>query len=311
MTADLPFHFACPVCHAPLVESINGDLSCPVEGTGYNQVEGIWRFLPPGIEAKYSRFVREYETVRRLEGRGSPDPAYYRSLPARDLTGHFERDWKIRYRSYQSLVEKVIRPLEKLFPGCLSILDLGAGNGWLSYQLAKRGHSVAAVDLSTNPSDGLGTWSFYDKPYIPIQADFDRLPFLESQFHLAVYNASFHYSTGYESSLRETLRLLIGGGQVVIMDSPLYRQEDSGRQMVRERQVQFQRDYGFPSNALPSENFLTYDRLADLAKGLSIRWDLVRPAYGLAWSLRPWKALALQQREPAQFGLIVGSRLVQ
>lgn len=309
MSDTLPFQFVCPVCKAPLEECNREELSCPSEGAIYRRVEGIWRFLPTEFETKYLRFIRDYETVRRFEGRGSPDPAYYRSLPGKDITGRFDKDWRIRMRSYQSLVEKVIAPLEQQASGGMRTLDIGAGNGWLSYQLARRGHAVAAVDLLTNALDGLGTNVYYDRSYTPIQADFDHLPFQKNQFDFAIFNASFHYSTDYENSLRQTLPLLKKEGRLVIMDSPLYHAQQSGKQMVQEREQQFHKAYGFPSNSLPSENFLTFDRLANLERELSIHWELIYPSYGLGWALRPWKAMALRQREPAQFCLIVGKQL--
>jgi hypothetical protein len=78
--------------------------------------------------------------------------------------------------------------------------------------------------------------------------------------------------------------------------------------MVQERESQFVKQYGFPSNALPSENFLTYQRLADLAAGQQLRMQIITPNYGIAWLLRPLKARLFGQREPARFHLIVFSQ---
>ena len=43
-----------------------------------------------------AQFAREYQTVRRAEGWGSADGAYYRSLPYTDLTRRFPGIWRIR-----------------------------------------------------------------------------------------------------------------------------------------------------------------------------------------------------------------------
>ena len=48
------------------------------------------------------------------------------------------------------------RPLPERTERALRILDLGAGNGWMSYRLALQGHLPIAVDLLTNDRDGLG-----------------------------------------------------------------------------------------------------------------------------------------------------------
>jgi SAM-dependent methyltransferase len=271
-------------------------------------VEGIWRFLLPEREAYFRQFMREYETVRQAEGRGADDPAYYRALPFEDRTGRFREDWRIRARSFRALVARVVAPLEAERGRLLTVLDLGAGNGWLSYRLAQRGHGVAAVDLLTNAFDGLGAHVHYDVPFTPVQAEFDRLPFADGEADLIVFNASLHYSTSYETTLGEALRVLRRDGRLVIMDSPVYRDPASGEQMVREREAQFEEKYGFPSNALPSENYLTYDRLAELGEALGLRWRFIRPFYGWRWVLRPWKARLLGRREPAQFLVVVGRR---
>src|SRR6266851_5745402 len=131
-----------------------------------------------------AQFTREYTTVRRAEGWGSGDRAYYQALPFTDLTGRFERIWRIRAKSYITFVTHVLEPLEATCTdyqsssstldnkprsggrpeaalrggdatsseisqkhvsstlakeprsgGRLRILDLGAGNGWLSNRL--------------------------------------------------------------------------------------------------------------------------------------------------------------------------------
>jgi len=300
--------FVCPACRAPLEAPTPDQRRCPTDGSVYRRVDGIWHFLTPERETFFRQFMREYETVRRAEGRGSDDPAYYRALPFEDLTGRFCDQWRIRAGSFRALVDRILRPLEAAHVRPLKILDLGAGNGWLSHRLTGRGHQVAAVDLLTNAFDGLGAHVYYDCAFTPVQAEFDRLPFDRGQADLAVFNASFHYSTNYETTLRETLRVLRPDGRLVILDSPVYHDPASGRQMVREREAQFQEQYGFPSNAIPSENFLTFDRLAQLEATLGLRWEWVKPFYGWRWALRPWWARLRGRREPAQFLLIVGQQ---
>src|ERR1700704_356193 len=102
-----------------------------------------------------AQFVREYGTVRRAEGWGSTDPAYYRALPYRDLTGRFDKIWRIRARSFDVFLNTVLQPLERR-RSAMRVLDLGAGSGWLAYRLAKRGHQVIAVDVLEDALDGLG-----------------------------------------------------------------------------------------------------------------------------------------------------------
>ena len=78
--------------------------------------------------------------------------------------------------------------------------------------------------------------------------------------------------------------------------------------MVQEREAQFKEKYGFASDNLQSENYLTYARLKELSQELKLRWQIIRPFYGLRWILRPLVATLLRRREPAKFHLIVGKR---
>jgi SAM-dependent methyltransferase len=305
---DLAGHFICPNCHSPLERVTATSARCPVEAREFQMVDGVWGLLSPERRPQFERFTREYETVRRAEGRGSQTDDYYRALPFEDRSGRFADDWRIRAISFSAFVQEVLEPFEAERPLPLKILDLGAGNGWLSYRLTLRGHRLAALDLGTNREDGLGAYARYEVRFLPIQAEFDRVPFEDGFFDLAIFNASFHYSVDYGTTLAEALRVLSPQGLVVILDTPIYRDGRSGEEMVRERQAQFRARYGFPSDALPSENYLTYRRLDELGAEAGIRWRLVRPFYGLRWAIRPWLARLRRRREPAAFRVIVGTR---
>jgi SAM-dependent methyltransferase len=300
----MTFSFACLRCHAPLEQTAPDELFCPADGLRLQCIDGVWRFLLPERADYFEKFIREYETVRRAEGRGSQDAAYYRALPYHDLSGKMTSDWRIRAASFDMLLKKVIS-VEK---SSLRVLDLGAGNGWLSNQLAQCGHTVAAVDLMTNDFDGLGCWRFYNTNFTPVQAEYDHLPFVDGTVDLVIFNASLHYSVNIRETLAESLLVLDKAGKLVILDSPVYRDAGSGEKMVQERKSQFSKRYGFPSNALPSENYLTYSKLDELAAALKLKWQFFTPFYGFHWVLRPFLSKLRRTREPAKFHGIVGSR---
>jgi HemK-related putative methylase len=246
--------------------------------------------------------------VRRAEGRGSDDASYYRALPFEDLSGQMTEDWRIRARSFRALLERVVQPMETRIARPMRILDVGAGNGWLANRLAGRGHLLAAVDLRVDARDGLGVYCHYDAEFTPVQAEYDRLPFASGQCDLVIFNASIHYSTDYVVTLREALRVLNENGRLAIIDTPVYRDAHSGEAMVREREAGFEQRYGFSSNALPSENFLTFERLDRLGAELGVEWRMHEPFYGLKWTLKPLRAKVRRQREPASFLVIAGRR---
>jgi ubiquinone/menaquinone biosynthesis C-methylase UbiE len=300
--------FVCPRCRTKLDRTTPERVTCPQDALEFWKEDGIWRFLLPESEAHYSRFIKDYETVRRSEGRGSESANYYRALPFKDLSGRYKADWAIRARSFNVLVKNVLTRLQVPLGRALKVLDLGAGNGWLSNRLAAHGDRVIAVDLSVNEQDGLGAWKHYEHSFIPVQAEFNHLPVADRYADAIIFNASLHYSEDYAKTLKEALRVLSTTGLVIIMDSPVYRRSASGEKMVQERQDQFTEKYGFASDNLQSENYLTYGRLKELAQELNIKWKFVTPFYGLHWIFRPMFSFLLRRREPAKFHLIVGRR---
>ncbi|HZC80028.1 MAG TPA: class I SAM-dependent methyltransferase, partial [Ktedonobacterales bacterium] len=295
----LPLTFTCPACGRALDEVAADELRCDAEGVTYRRQEGVWRLLAPAREEALARFISEYETVRRGEGRGATDAAYYRALPFSDLSGKFSADWAIRAASFRALLARVVAPLEDGLERAPVTLDLGAGCGWLSYRLAQRGHTVLAVDLQTNATDGLGAHQHYDASFVPVQAEFDRLPLAAGVADLVVFNAALHYATDYVTTLTEALRVLRHGGIIAILDSPVYSHSGSGQRMVREREADFSRRFGFPSNAIPSEQYLTGARLRDLAAALGLRWRVSTPAHGVRFAWRRWKKRLIAGRESA------------
>jgi SAM-dependent methyltransferase/uncharacterized protein YbaR (Trm112 family) len=303
----MPVPLACPQCKAQLEPAGPDEMICPQDGRRYTRQDGIWRCLLPERSVRYQAFLQDYEAIRLAEGRGSVHPEYYRALPFADLSGRHSADWQLRARSYSIFVDRLLVPIEGARSG-LKILDLGAGNGWLSYRMALRKHQPAAIDLRTGELDGLGAICQYDPALFAVQADFDCLPFPIAAFDLVVFNAALHYSTGYAATLQEALRVLDPAGWLVVLDTPLYHQASSGQAMVRERESAFQKQYGFASNALPSENFLTPQKLDELGRDLGLRWRAYHPNLGLGWIARPWAARLRGGRETASFPVLAARR---
>jgi ubiquinone/menaquinone biosynthesis C-methylase UbiE len=253
------------------------------------------------------QFLRDYGKIRHAEGRESDDPAYYRALPFRDLTGRNSAQWAIRARTWSHFENYVLRELESGIRRPLEILDIGAGNGWMSYRLALREHKPVALDIFSESSDGLRCARHYPRRFPCVEAEFDRLPFGDGRFDLAIFNSSIHYSTDYRRTLTETRRCLRHSGRIVIMDSPIYKRAEHGEQMRTERHAQFERTYGFRSDAVPSIEYFDEATLDALASELSIDWRRSQPWYGISWALRPWKARLRARRPPSKFCILIGS----
>ncbi len=302
---SLDIRVRCPSCRVN-----TSGFACPNCGFELRVNGGIVRALSPDRVAHYSQFIEDYERIRAAEGRGSEDDDFYRGLPYRDASGRHNDQWQIRARTYRCLTERLLKPSS--FSG-RRILDLGAGNCWLSYRLALAGFRPCAVDLLTNEDDGLGAARHYrcDLPSLfpRFQAEHANLPFQDDQFDAVIFNASFHYVEDAEGALREAFRCVRRSGMVIISDTPWYSSEKSGRQMVTERRDNFWRRFGTPSASLDSMEYLTDDRLHLLEQRLSICFEAYSPRYGLRWAMRPFLAKLRGRREPARFRIYVAQKV--
>jgi len=302
----------CPACSANLgglpyhaLGKEHEPLECAKCGMILSQAQGIWEALPENRHTYFERFVRDYEAIRKAEGRGSEDAAFYLALPFEDRTQRNSWQWMIRARTYKHLVLQIIPAIDANRAHPLTVLDLGAGNCWLSYRLANEGHRPIAVDLQTNTFDGLGAAVHYRHSLSALfprfQAELDRLPFADGQFDAAIFNASFHYSENCDRTLAEAIRCVREGGTIVIADSPSYSTEESGRQMVEERRKAFQERFGFASDGLSSCEYLTEETLSALEARHDVQWTTHKVWYGLSWACRPLVARLKRRREPSQF----------
>jgi SAM-dependent methyltransferase len=253
------------------------------------------------------KFLEEYRYIRHAEGRGSDDSEYYRALPFVDISGRSGAMWAMRARTYSYFAAKVLRLKERKEKRPLDILDLGAGNCWLSYRLSLRHHRTLAVDIFSDDRDGLRAARHYPIRFPVVEAEFDHLPFSPGIFDLAIFNASLHYSTDYVKTLSEVRRCLRTGGAVVILDSPIYRLREHGIRMVKEKHTAFLKQYGFASDTLPSMDFLDLSMLELLTETLGIKWQILKPWYGWRWHLRPLGALLRRRRPPSRFWILIGT----
>ncbi len=140
-----------------------------------------------------------------------------------------------------------------------------------------------------------------------MQAEFDHLPFPDASVDAVVFNASLHYSTDYARTLGEALRVLVPGGSLVVLETPVYKLESSGRRMVAERHELFLKRYGTRSDSVSSLEYLTWPAVAELGRTLDLKWQIMRPWYGLRWALRPWIARMKSKREPSQFPVLIAA----
>lgn len=192
--------------------------------------------LPNGARTRHASFLRAYRAMRRREERGSDRAAFYLRLPEGNFSGGRAKEWELRAESLAWLRDYLA---EKAAEEPFTILDAGAGNCWMTRHLAEWGHSVTALDLNDDDYDGLGAGRHYLES-LPISfrrvvADFAHLPFAAEAFDLVIYNGALHYAENVEAVIAEGRRVLKKGGEIVLIDTPVYRDAGSGEKMLAER----------------------------------------------------------------------------
>ncbi len=253
------------------------------------------------------RFRWAYGEHRAREGRALPADALLRLPDLED--GPFAAQWRIRRCTFRCFVARVLEPLARArAPEPLTVLDLGAGAGWLCFRVSRVGARAIAVDLRTDAVDGLAAAAAYAShlPYLfaRLAAGFEALPLATHSADLAVFNASLHYALDLGQVLGEAARVLKPDGRIAVLDSPWYETTEAGEAMVREKHASRHQLFGDLADdltALPFVEYLTPSRLAEASRGLGLVWRRHRPRYPLAYRLRPWVARLRGRRPPSRF----------
>ncbi|MFA6112681.1 MAG: methyltransferase domain-containing protein [Sphingomonas sp.] len=252
------------------------------------------------------RFRHDYGAHRAAEGRGySGDDLLGLPYVTR---GRWARQWSVRARSFDAFVARVVVPLRRAAGRSLHVLDLGAGNGWLSYRLALAGDDCVAIDIRDDDVDGLGAAVALQRraQFACVSASFDTLPVADGAADLAVFNAALHYATDLAATLREAVRAVRPGGEIAVLDSPFYARAADGMAMVAEKHAQAANRFGARADsllALPFIEYLTAERLAAASTSLGLTWHRQRVRYPLWYEVRPLLARLRGQRRPSRFDL--------
>ena len=273
-------------------------VSCP---TTYTESDGLFRLVPNVVGASAAPFLEQYRVVRNVDGHGRRSTAEYRALPRVRALDPTAGEWRIRRQSFETMR----RELRDAGRSSRRVLDVGAGNGWLSYRLAREGHALVAVDLNDDSADGLMASAAYDVRFALVHADFDALPFGPAQFDVVVMNASLHYARDPGRTLRDVDRLVAPGGSIVVMDSPMFEHEPDGESMVHQQQDQLRSRYGIPAPIRRGVGYLTFEILRRAATTLRRRTRFVVSRGSFAWRLRRRLGERRLGRSAASFGVWV------
>jgi SAM-dependent methyltransferase len=276
---------------------------CSDCGRTFPSSEGVLQCLSADRRAKLRAFLDQYRAVRARDGYARHDAAFYRALPDVANDDPQRAVWRLRQRSFAELLCFLnARPRQPA-----TVLDLGAGNGWLCHRLSLAGCRVVAVDVLDDECDGLGAARHYDVAFARIRADFDELPLAPRQFDVVVFNGSLHYAPNIGATLAHAAQCLVGDGALAVLDSPTFAHAADGERMRARLRDRFRRENGIADPVLPGAAYVTLGALAASAGalGLSPRFSESTPVPIQAW--RSLKARALNRAQSPRFGLWVAA----
>jgi SAM-dependent methyltransferase len=185
--------------------------------------------------------VELYLEVRAVEGRLYEDDVVARlpDVPA----GHpLADEWRARAASCARLT----RYLEGKQP-LPAILEVGCGNGWLSARLARiPGSRVIGLDLPTTEL-AQAVRLFSDGGVSFLAGDVFAAPFIRPTFDAILLASAIQYFPDLPALLRALRPLLLPGGEIHILDSPLYAAHELDA--ARRRTRAYYEALGFPQMA--------------------------------------------------------------
>ena len=131
------------------------------------------------------------------------------------------------------------------------ILELGAWNGWLAYNLSKE-HEVIAIDYFDDSVDGLGAIQSYPKnSIVAIQMLPLDIGYLKPDFDVIIFNRNLSYLPDYTEILSQAKTLLKASGKLVITGIHIHQNKPELREMkdlklfFQDKNVSFPFENGF------------------------------------------------------------------
>lgn len=176
-------------------------------------------------------FEEQYILLRNRENRIYTDEELFHLPDIADSHPHFS-EWMIRKRSAQRLIAKLETRKESL-----SILEIGCGNGWLTYQLSRiPGSRVIGIDINLTELHQAARVFNSNSKLKFIYGDIRSGVISDLKFDAIVLAASVQYFASLSGILNTCLQHLTKKGEIHIIDSPFYKQKevDDARKRTKE-----------------------------------------------------------------------------
>ncbi|MFC7519179.1 class I SAM-dependent methyltransferase [Xanthomonas populi] len=201
-------------------------------------------------------FEQQYLQIRRKEGRLYTD-AQVRSLPRPSGKLGASLEWQVRALSSALLVRHL-----QAHAGEGAIAELGCGNGWLSQLLAQSlQRDVCGIDVNRTELTQAARVFGHDQRLSFIAADIQTLELPRELFDAIVLPACIQYFADPAALVIRLLAQLRDGGELHILDSPLYPDQQRASDSAA-RSLRYFTELGVPALAAHyhQHTYVSFDR---------------------------------------------------
>lgn len=166
-------------------------------------------------------FEEIYIAARTKENRLYTD-AQVASLPVIEQTHIHSAEWEMRKRSAEKLFSRLQQKNRSL-----NILEVGCGNGWLSAMLAGIDDAiVTGADINQTELEQAKRVFRNKKNLDFLSEDIREIELEENRFDVIIFAASIQYFESVEAIIQAALLLLNKGGEIHILDSHFYKEQE-------------------------------------------------------------------------------------
>ena len=184
-------------------------------------------------------FARQYFLLRKSEERIYSDKEVA-GLPQIDNGHRHYYEWQIRKASSNRLI-KYLAKKQKI----LEILEVGCGNGWLSAKLSVIPWTqVIGIDINDEELNQAKRVFGQIENLEFFNCSLQDEMISDRKFDVIVFAASVQYFSSLEKALNESLKRLKPGGEIHIIDSHFYEQNEIDT--ARMRSNDYYKAIGFP-----------------------------------------------------------------
>jgi release factor glutamine methyltransferase len=259
--------------------------------------------IPESYREAIESFVQYLQSAGWKKGRElNPDEVLY--LPFGVRTD--KSLWKIRANNFKKAMS-LVRSLETESSG--PVLDLGAGNCWLSKYLMQNGYETVSMDPMLDSQNGLIQGDIFEQKnnvrLNRVRGISQQMPFKDGCFKGIIASGSFHYTDNQSATLREMARILDQDSWAIIYDSPVFKSSESGERMVESKIIEFSNESQYQSLKYKPIWYVNLPKFISDAENLGFRVEIISTRSWLQNLADRIKNRILSKRAWAEFPIIV------